>query len=670
MISFPLFRRVVQAIACAFWGTTLLEAADELDLDRLEPVAADQPVPIQDFFRPSYFSSPILNPAGTHVAALVSGGQDKYRLVVVDLATNQTEMLSGIGDLDTYGHRWLDDRRLVFSLAAQKYWGIALCAAEVGSMSRPYPLIQNGRHTVISVPVKNRRYPYVWVSGEGKGKDGGIVDLNTDIKTGKIVDLTRATFSSSDFFLAEEQNRKMVKRRFAVPEGGLIAGYFSDRFGELAYSYTGHAGLYTLHQFKGEDWDPTPVDMERVDILAAGDESGTLLIRDRVYDGQPSAIRVLEPATGKMGEPLLRDKGYDVTDGAFRDAATHRIVGFQYDRATPAAVWFDEGYQALDELFKSYFPRKAVRIVSGNETNTVFVLLVYTDREPASYYVVDLEKRSLGLLKASRPWIDPQRSSGVSIVKFKTAEGKKLDAYLTMPAGVSKANPAALVVLPHGGPWVRDRLGFDGQAQFLASRGYAVLQPNYRGSTGYDWMFPEEDQWAFRKMHDDVTAATKTVLRTGLVDPKRVAIMGGSFGAYLALSGGVHEPDLYKCVVGMAGVYDWAEVIKDREYDQYFSPFYGRLRRKLGNPDDDREKFKRISPIHFVENMRAPMFLAHGKDDPVASVLESKRLEDQLKKHGVPHEALYFALEGHGMGHLDNQVELYTRIENFLARNL
>jgi dipeptidyl aminopeptidase/acylaminoacyl peptidase len=226
------------------------------------------------------------------------------------------------------------------------------------------------------------------------------------------------------------------------------------------------------------------------------------------------------------------------------------------------------------------------------------------------------------------------------------------------------------VVLPHGGPWVRDTWGFDGEVQFLASRGYAVLQPNYRGSTGYGWMFPAEDGWNFRKMHDDVTDATKLMIASGLIDSGRIAIMGGSFGGYLAVSGVVNEPALYRCAITIAGVFDWGQLIKNEKYDQYDNPSYGRMIRRLGNPDQEPEKFDPISPGRHVDQIRVPVFVSGGKQDQIVEIGQSRALISALEKYHVPHETLLVTAEGHGMSNLDNQVELYTRIEAFLAKNL
>lgn len=309
-------------------------------------------------------------------------------------------------------------------------------------------------------------------------------------------------------------------------------------------------------------------------------------------------------------------------------------------------------------------------IIDSNDAETLFLVVTYSDRHPPVYHWVDTAKKSAGLIKTSQPWIDPARMRPMQILRYKTRDGRQLDAYVTLPEGASKTKPAPLVVLPHGGPWVRDNWGYNGEVQFLASRGYIVLQPNYRGSTGYDWNFPLEDQWAFRKMHDDVTDATKMLIASGLADPSRVAIMGGSFGAYLALSGVAHEPSLYRCAVTIAGVFDWSTVLKSKKYDQFDNPTYGRLLRNLGDPETHREKFDEISPLRHVANIRVPVFVAHGKEDRVAEASESRRLVNELEKHRVPHEKLFVSGEGHGMGHLKNQIELYNRIESFLAKHL
>ena len=197
-----------------------------------------------------------------------------------------------------------------------------------------------------------------------------------------------------------------------------------------------------------------------------------------------------------------------------------------------------------------------------------------------------------------------------------------------------------------------------------------MLQPNYRASTGYDWMFPESDKWEFGKMHDDVTDATKAALATKLIDRDRVAILGGSFGGYLALCGVTQEPTLYRCAVSIAGVFDWAAMVADAKYWQFDSGRYGWYQRHFGDPGKQQGKFTAISPLTRVDQIRVPVFVAHGTDDPVVDIEQSKDLIAALEKHHVEYEKMIVGGEGHGMQHVEKQVALYERIEEFLSKHL
>jgi dipeptidyl aminopeptidase/acylaminoacyl peptidase len=384
----------------------------------------------------------------------------------------------------------------------------------------------------------------------------------------------------------------------------------------------------------------------------------------------------MDGLTGALGEVLIQDTAYDFYANGlsygwlYRDPITQDILGADFERNGPRTVWFSKDYRKLQKILDGYFPGLVVRIIGSDQAQKLFLVATFSDRQPVIYDWVDLETRKIGLIKSSEPWIDPKRMRPMNVIKFKTRDGRHLDAYLTLPAGASKKNPPPLVVLPHGGPWARDGWGFNGEVQFLASRGYAVLQPNYRGSNGCCWMFPEEDRWDFVKMHDDVTDATKAMAASGLVDRDRIAIMGSSFGGYLALSGVVHEPALYRCAVTVAGVFDWANQIRDKKYDRYDSSAFGFYMRKIGDPAEQPARFEAMSPGRHVDRIRVPVFVAAGKEDNTVDIEQSRHLVSDLEKYHIKHEVMFAGGEGHGMRHLDNQVELYTRIEAFLAKNL
>ena len=649
-----------------------LFAREKLDLDRIMPVPPGEPVPIQDFFRPRILQEPKLNPSGTYIAALITAGTDKYQLLTYELKTAKAEFLNSPGDTDIYDFHWLNDERLIYALSSQKIVGLGLFAVNVRHLNANYPLLQYYGSSLVAIPKANRLQPLVWTRYDSfeSGAEGGVVAVDTNIQSGKFINLLKANRSSTDTQEAKESNERHILRRYPLPPGEHGMGYIADKEGQLEFAFTATNGLFTLHHFAGETWTKCPVDLELIDVLSAGNRPGELAVIGPRNTGQPRPLQFMEGATGRLGEVLVGDKEYDFNGYLYRDPASRAIVGAVYQRAGPQVVWFDPGYARTQAILDRFFPGVVARIIGNDEKGSLLLVSTYSDRQPAVYQWVDIAASKAGLIKNSAPWIDPARMQPMNAVKFKTRDGHNLDAYLTLPAGATRQNPPPLVVLPHGGPWVRDTWGFDGQVQFLASRGYAVLQPNYRGSTGYGWMFPEEDEWAFVKMHDDVTDATKAVIAAGLVDAKRVAIMGGSFGGYLALSGATREPDLYRCAVTIAGVFDWELLINDSKFNRYESPQYSRLILKLGDPAKQPAKFADMSPLRHVDRIHIPVFVIHGKDDPVVEVTQSKRLVSELQKYKIPHEALFVGGEGHGMSYFKNRVETYTQIEAFLAKNL
>ena len=655
-----------------------LPAAEKIDLDRITPVPADQPVPASDFFRPPLLHEPKLNPSGTHVAALITIGEDRHQLVVYDLKTQKTERTGGASDMDIYSVTWLNDQRLVFELVARKLYGLGMFAADVGRIGEAYPVLQYYGTSLLAVPRQDRLRPLVWNRYDQLEtlRDLGTATVNTDISSGRFINLLDSGATRTDLMQARDNNEKHIVDRFPLLPSGLGWTYYADKEGRLEFGISSQEGRLALQHLVGGHWERCPVDLEQIDVLGCGEQPGQLVVLGPRQQGKPRAVQFMDGVTGALGEVLLQDDAYDfygpaIYNGALhRDPLTRQIIGVSYERNGPRTVWFSDGYRQLQKVLDGFFPGLVVRIISGNEAQSVFLVATFSDRQPVVYHWVDLKSHQAGPIKSSAPWIDAKRMQPVNIIKFKTRDGRQLDAYLTLPAGATKANPPPLVVLPHGGPWARDSWGFDGEAQFLASRGYAVLKPNYRGSNGYAWMFPAADRWDFIKMHDDVTDATKAMIGSGLIDGGRVAIMGASFGGYLAVSGVVREPALYRCAITLAGVFDWEQQLKDKKFNQYDSPVFGYLKHWLGDPAKNPEKYAAISPGRRVDQIRVPVFVCGGKDDQTVEIEQSDNLISALEKYHVPHETLLVSEEGHGMRHIENRVKLYTLIEAFLEKNL
>jgi dipeptidyl aminopeptidase/acylaminoacyl peptidase len=647
-------------------------AAEKYDLKRTTPVPSDQQIPIADFFRPSLLRSPQINDTGTYVTALISSGEDRTDLLVCNLKDNSLNVLQASNERDIYSTSWLEGNYLVYETASEKIYGNGLTVVQADNLQNSYSLIQYCNATIIALPEENRLHPLIWMREDPftDGLDGEPMIVDAKLDVGVTPNLNSAAGTWSDSVIVRKANEKHVLKRYPKP-ADIPSGYVADKDGRLSFAVScNDSGKLTLHELEGEQWSKLTVDLDEIDIMGAGEKPGELLVQGPRQTGKPRDLLFMNSRTGAPGEVIYTDNNYDFDGWVYRTPQSHLVAGYLCDQLVPKSVWFSELYRGIQSLLDTQFKGRVARIRGSDRNEQRFLVAVYSDRQPATYYLLNLADRSIGLFKNSAPWIDPERMRPMSAIKFKTRDGHQLDAYLTLPAGAGKQTPAPLVVLPHGGPWARDTWGYDQEVQFLASRGYAVLQPNYRGSTGYDWMFPVSDQWAFRKMHDDVTDAVRTALKTGLIDSDRIAIMGTSFGGYLAVSGVAYEPELYRCAVTVSGVFDWAADLKRMKYNQFENPHYAYARRKLGDPDKQKDYFDSISPIRHLERVHVPVFIAHGKEDWVVSANESRHLIAELKKNNVPTEVFMPSGEGHGMYYLKNEVELYSRVEAFLAQNL
>jgi len=653
-------------------------AADSIDLSRDKPVPADQPIPAADFFRQPAMVPPLMNLSGSHIAAIVAGTDDHLRMMVLDLASQKVEGWGGVGVEDVNRLYWLNDQRIMFGLALLKRGDVGLYAANVGGLSNYYPLLQYVGATLVAVPPTNRTSPLVWIHSHSmnSGNDGEAVNINSDITTGKVVNLLGVNTSSEDFSIIESENQRHIATRYPVLKGGMDAGFLSDNEGRLTFGYTAtRDGVYHLHRLDGDHWVPSPVNLDEIEVLGAGSQPGQLLVVGPRGTGQPRPLQLLDGASGQPGEVLIADKEYDFNGYFFLDPGSHAVLGAVYERNGPKVVWFNESYAKLQEVLNGFFPGLIARIIGINEKGDRVLVNTYSDRQPAIFQWVDLANKKVSLIKNSAPWIDPKRMQPMNPIKFKTRDGKRLDAYVTMPAGATKANPPPLVVLPHAGPFTRTSWGYNAQVQFFASRGYAVLQPNYRGSAGYGWMFPKSDDWAFDKMRDDVIDATQTLARSGLVDSRRIAIVGDDFAGYLAVAAAAEEPALYRCVVSFSGVYEWTDIVRARHfYEETAAPYgsghYSAVLDRLGDPKKEEAVFAAISPLRRADRIRAATYVGYTEFDAGEKISQAKSLESALRRNNVPCEVHSFHDEYGGLYHLRSRVEYYDGVEAFLAKNL
>jgi dipeptidyl aminopeptidase/acylaminoacyl peptidase len=394
------------------------------------------------------------------------------------------------------------------------------------------------------------------------------------------------------------------------------------------------------------------------------------------------AVIPLDPATGTLGQPLLSDPVYDIVPEGLANAAgiglvstifsrkKRTLAGIRYYMEAPRVKWFDRDYAGSQVSVDRALPDTVNLLVAISDDEKRMLWYAGSDRNPGEYFILDLDKRKLNLVATRMPWLKPELMAPMLSVKYNARDGLVIHGYLTVPAGHKPDEKLPLVVMPHGGPWARDVWGFDPLVQLLANRGYAVLQMNYRGSTGYgEELHRKARRQIGREIQDDIEDATRWAIAAGVADPKRIAIMGGSYGGYSTLFGLGHNPDLYRCGISLFGVTDWLAFFEDSDIAEYKSA-KRYWREQLGDPVKDHYDLKTISPVNFADKITAPVLIIQGREDQRVPPDQAKRMIAALGKAGRKPESLFIAKLGHNYGTETQRKEIFTAIVSFLEKHL
>jgi dipeptidyl aminopeptidase/acylaminoacyl peptidase len=396
---------------------------------------------------------------------------------------------------------------------------------------------------------------------------------------------------------------------------------------------------------------------------------GTALVRAAIDSDGMAALDRLDLKTGE--ETLLSSNPQYDADGAVRDPWTERVIGTAYTADKAEIRYFDDKTEGLQKGLETAFPGNSVYAVSWDLTMDKVIVAVESPKHPIDYYFLDRTTHAAAKIGSAYPGLQESDLGAMQPYPYKARDGLEIPAYLTLPPGKPMKN-LPVVVLPHGGPDARDDIGFDWMAQFFANRGYVVLQPNYRGSSGYGRKFTEAGlhQWGL-KMQDDITDGVKKLVADGIADPKRACIVGASYGGYAALAGAAFSPDVYACAVSFAGVFDLpnmlgAERIRYGKDSSTLSFWISRI----GSPFDDTEQLRATSPARHADQIKCPVLLLHGEGDTTVPIGQSEVMADALKRAGKPVEFIRFPGEDHYLNLADTRVRFLKETEAFLQKNI
>lgn len=645
---------LLSAVAFSVWGATW--AADPAVLR------------VEDVVRHDDFGDARLSPGGDYLAISVPL-DDRTALAVVRLADGKRIGVVQHGrNTHVAEFEWAGPERLVYALG-ERY----------GELKAPQP---TGELYAVDADGKHQELLVGYRAGNDRSRATHIQPRQAEPVVAHLVDpmpedprhvlIGSYTLNGSEvpYTRLEKMDvnsgRRKVIARSPVPQARFLADHAHQArfaFGEGA----DNADKLYYRERDGADWallnDESASGRSMIPLGFSSDDRTAYLQAEETSG--PDTLYAFDTAARTLSA-IVRDDDCDIHE-VLRSPIDNSPVGAVILDGKPRVEYFDpQGALArLHRSLQASFPGQMVHLGRASADGRLGLLSVGSDRNPGDLYLFDHQAKKAQYLFARAQWVDPEPMAAMEPIGLQARDGTALHGYLTLPKG-SAGKGLPLVVYPHGGPiGIQDQWGFDPTVQLLASRGYAVLQVNYRGSSGYGRAFREAGrrQWG-GAMQDDLTDATRWAIAQGVADPQRICIYGASYGGYAALMGAAKEPDLYRCAAGHVGVYDlpliyttgdtatldWAEV--------HYEAVLG------------REGLEAVSPSRIAERIKIPVLLTAGREDETAPPVHTERMHEALRRAGVPVEAKIYPGEGHTFFVEADRIDVYRRLLDFLDRHI
>ncbi len=641
------------------------------------PAAPAAPPTVEDYARLPAIRDLAVSPAGTHLALVSAAPGGRAQLVIFDLpALGVPKVAAGFVDVDVTDVQWVNNDRLVFSVARfdvtadQVRSRGVLAVNRDGSGQRELIAHQLGAFSAGS-HIESRVLPWQW-------------DLHDTVDDGSPDVIVRehrfdggGDLQSIVLSRLNTVSGALRSLSAGVPENPRV--WLLDRNQQPRVITTRKDGRTTVHWQSAADKAWAPI----AEFGTYSDEGFT----PRFIDGQghlyviahgsrdTAGLYQFDPVAKKMeAEPTTALQGFDLNPSMVVDPATKRLLGMHVHMEQWGSYWFDKDLRKIQQGIDAAMPAGRVnRLWCGRCASSRFLVVESSsDQQPGEYFLLDRETWKLQFIASSRPWIKESSQGRRSYHRVSARDGLSLPVYLTHPAAATAKEALPAVVLVHGGPYVRGHdLGWSQEAQFLASRGYLVIEVDFRGSTGYGLKHFRAalKQWG-QAMQDDLADAVAWAARQGLADPRRVCIMGGSYGGYAALMGPIRHPDVYKCAVSFAAVTD-IELMYSNEWSDFHEDWkqYG-MPALIGDRRIDADQLKNTSPLQQVSRIKVPLLVAHGALDRRVPIDHSRKFRAAAEKAGVSVEWVMYPDEMHGFRHEVNEADYLKRVDAFLARAL
>ena len=626
--------------------------------------ASPSNIPVEDFFKNPDFSGLSLSPDAKDMA-VISTVNGMRNIVLLDVATlRNARPLTGFSDLNVGGFFWANDNTIVFTLdasAGQEAFSIFSVTTDTKK-----PVVREivgatfGSSGVRSASVVNRL---------PDDPDHIIVQYNG--RNARYPDLFKVPVKSR----WSSKRSKNPKMKLLAKNPGNVQGWLVDNDGYVrgAYTLEGLEGKF-LYKDQGEKKFRT---MQEFNVLDEGMtplgfdfDNQTLYVSSNI-GRDTSAIYKYDIKNNKLGDLVY---GVDHVDmgGLMFSRKRNKLLGVTYFDDYPRRVYFDDEEKAMMSALEQAFPDKVVSLSSRSEDEMINVVRVWSDTDPGQYYLYNRQNNQMRWLLPSNSRLKPELMSPMKPFAFESRDGLTIPGYITIPKDSDGKN-LPLIVNPHGGPFgVRDSWGFNSEHQFFASRGWATVQVNYRGSGGYGRKFEHAGyggKWGAEMQHD-ITDAVNYLIKEGIVDKDRVCIYGASYGGYATMAGLTFTPDMYQCGINYVGVTDVGMLFDTMP--KAWEPAKDVMKVQIGDPED-KELMSRMSPLDHVDKIKAPLMIVHGARDPRVVDDHALELREKLEARGITlsdDEWIMKRDEGHGFRKEENRIELYQKMEKFLKKHL
>jgi len=598
-------------------------------------------IPLEDFFRNPEKSSCQISPDGKYYSFLAPY-KKRMNIFVQKLGEAEAKRITAVEDRDIAGYTWASDNRLLYLRDQGGDENYGLYGVDPDGKNLKDLTAFEGVQTQLIDDLENQ-------------DDYILVGLNR--RDARIHDPYRLNIHSGELELLAENP-------------GNISAWMCDHLGKLRVAIATDGVNTSIMYRANED--------EEFEKILTTDFKESMSPQFFTFDNQKlysisnlgrdkAAAVIFDPATAKESEVLFEHEEVDVSSITFsRKHKSLTYYSFTTDKThrvfvdTEVEKWFKD-------LEKQMGPHE-ISIADSNKAEDQFIIRSYSDKSRGAYYFFDLHQKKLEKIHDISPWLEESHMASMQSLAFESRDGLKLNAYLSLPPAAEKKE-LPLVLNPHGGPWARDYWGFNPEVQFLCNRGYAVLQVNFRGSTGYGRKFLEASfkQWG-QAMQNDLSDGVKHLIEEGVVAEDRVAIYGGSYGGYACLAGLAFSPEIYKCgidYVGVSNLFTFMETIPP-----YWENYLEMLYEMVGHPEKDKEMLAEYSPALQAEKIQAPLLIAQGANDPRVKKSESDQMVEAMKARGVEVEYMVKENEGHGFSNEENRFDFYKAMEVFLNEHL